>query len=120
MKDPMNNQDGAWRFIYTNASGAIIGSVKYGSLQQMALMDMNGGQMPSTQQSNANGSSNGLMGLGSSNASGTTTNSNSTNSTNGGFSLPTMGGTSTTAPGRGGSTLGPLGQPVTGTTTVGP
>lgn len=118
MKDPMNNQDGAWRFIYTNASGAIIGSVKYGSMQQMALMDMNGGQMPGTQQSNGNGSSNGLMGLGSSRS--TATNSNSMNSTNGGFSLPTMGGTSTTAPGRGGSTLGPLGQPVTGTTTVGP
>ncbi|MGH9575215.1 MAG: hypothetical protein ACRD40_17005 [Candidatus Acidiferrales bacterium] len=119
MKDPMNTQDGAWRFIYTNASGAIIGSVKYGSLQQMALMDMNGGQMPGTQQqSNGNGSSNGLMGLGSSTS--TTTNSNSTNSTNGGFSLPSMGGNSTTATGRGGSTLGPLGQPVTGTTTMGP
>ncbi|HKV47177.1 MAG TPA: hypothetical protein VJN69_03740 [Candidatus Acidoferrales bacterium] len=118
MKDPMNNQEGTWRFIYTNASGAIIGSVKYGSMQQMALMDMNGGQMPSTQQSNGNGSSNGLMGLGSSTS--TTTSSNSTNSTNGGFSLPSMGGTSTTGTGRGGSTLGPLGQPVTGTTTMGP
>jgi hypothetical protein len=124
MKDPMNNQDGAWRFIYTNASGAIIGSVKYGSLQQMALMDMNGGQMPGTQQSNETGNSNGLMGLGSSsassNTSSTTTNSNSTNSTSGGFSLPSMGGNSTTVTGRGGSTLGPLGQPVTGPTTMGP
>lgn len=54
MIDPMNNQDGAWRFIYTNGSGAIIGSVKYGSLQQMALMDLNGGQMPGAQGSTAN------------------------------------------------------------------
>lgn len=52
MKDPMNTQDGAWRFIYTNGSGtgAIFGSVKYGSLAQMALMDMNGGKMPGQQQ----------------------------------------------------------------------
>ncbi|HKQ86919.1 MAG TPA: hypothetical protein VJS43_09125 [Candidatus Acidoferrales bacterium] len=114
MKDPMNGQDGAWRFIYTNASYAIIGSVKYGSLQQMALMDMNGGQMPAAQQSN--GGSNGQMGLETSTAPATTTNSNSTN---GGFSLPSMGASSPA--GRGGPTaLGPLGQPVTGPTAVGP
>jgi hypothetical protein len=48
--DPMNKNDGKWRFIYTNAAaGTIIGSVKYGSFQQMALMDMNGGPMPGTQ-----------------------------------------------------------------------
>jgi hypothetical protein len=51
MKDPMNKDgDGQWRFIYTNAAGAIIGSVKYGSMQQMAMMDMNGGAMPGTPQ----------------------------------------------------------------------
>jgi hypothetical protein len=49
-KDPMNLSDGSWRFIYVNAAGQIIGSVRYGSLQQMALMDMNGGQLPSAQQ----------------------------------------------------------------------
>lgn len=49
-KDPMNPSDGSWRFIYVNAAGQIIGSVRYGSLQQMALMDMNGGQLPSAQQ----------------------------------------------------------------------
>lgn len=45
-KDPMNKDGGDWRMIYVNASGAIIGSVRYATLQQMALMDMNGGQMP--------------------------------------------------------------------------
>jgi hypothetical protein len=46
-KDPMaKDQDGAWRFIYINASGQIIGSVRYATLQQMALMDLNGGTIP--------------------------------------------------------------------------
>jgi hypothetical protein len=46
-KDPMNKaEDGAWRLIYVNASGQIIGSVRYATLQQMALMDLNGGQIP--------------------------------------------------------------------------
>jgi hypothetical protein len=38
-KDPMNTTDGAWRFIYVNAAGQIIGSMRYASLQQMALME---------------------------------------------------------------------------------
>lgn len=38
-KDPMNKGDGAWRFIYVNAAGQIIGSTRYASLQQMALME---------------------------------------------------------------------------------
>jgi len=46
-KDPTNSsEDGAWRLIYVNASGQIIGSVRYATLQQMALMDLNGGQIP--------------------------------------------------------------------------
>jgi hypothetical protein len=45
-KDPLNSADGAWRFIYVNGSGAIIGSTRYASLQQMAIMDMNGGKIP--------------------------------------------------------------------------
>jgi hypothetical protein len=48
LKDPLNTTDGAWRFIYVNATGQIIGSVKYASLQQMALIDLNGGQLPGT------------------------------------------------------------------------
>ncbi|MGA8145206.1 MAG: hypothetical protein WB987_15070 [Candidatus Acidiferrales bacterium] len=38
-KDPLNKSDGSWRFIYVNAAGQIIGSTKYSSLQQMALLD---------------------------------------------------------------------------------
>ena len=38
-KDPMNKEDGSWRLIYVNAAGQIIGSVRYASLQQMALLD---------------------------------------------------------------------------------
>ena len=46
-KDPMNkNEDGKWRFIYTNASGQIIGSVHYATMQQMAILDLNGGKIP--------------------------------------------------------------------------
>jgi hypothetical protein len=47
-KDPINTTDGAWRFIYTNAAGQLIGSTKYSSLQQMAFADSGGlpGQTP--------------------------------------------------------------------------
>ena len=48
-KDPTNTGDGSWRFIYVNGAGQIIGSVKYATLQQMAIMDMNGGKMPAPQ-----------------------------------------------------------------------
>jgi hypothetical protein len=37
--DPMNDADGSWRFIYVTGGGALIGSVRYSSLQQMAMMD---------------------------------------------------------------------------------
>jgi hypothetical protein len=47
-KDPLNKSDGAWRFIYVTAAGQIIGSVKYATLQQMALMELNGGKMPTS------------------------------------------------------------------------
>jgi hypothetical protein len=45
-KNPMNKTDGSWRFIYINAAGQIIGSVKYATLQQMAIMDLNHGKIP--------------------------------------------------------------------------
>src|SRR5580692_690949 len=45
-KDPTNQADGSWRFIYVNAAGQIIDSTKYANLQQMALLDANGGQLP--------------------------------------------------------------------------
>jgi hypothetical protein len=45
-KNPMNKQDGSWRLIYVNPAGQIIGSVRYANLQQMALIVLNNGQMP--------------------------------------------------------------------------
>jgi hypothetical protein len=38
-KDPMNKTDGTWRFVYINAAGQLIGSTRYASLQQMALIE---------------------------------------------------------------------------------
>jgi hypothetical protein len=49
-KNPMDPGEGAWRFIYVNQAGQIIGSTKFANLQQMALLDLNGGVMPGTQQ----------------------------------------------------------------------
>jgi hypothetical protein len=49
-KNPMDPGEGAWRFIYVNQAGQIIGSTKFANLQQMALIDLNGGVMPGTQQ----------------------------------------------------------------------
>jgi type II secretory pathway pseudopilin PulG len=36
--DPTNSADGSWRFIYLSPTGQLIGSVRYHSLQEMALM----------------------------------------------------------------------------------
>jgi type II secretory pathway pseudopilin PulG len=36
--DPMNSEDGSWRFIYVSPTGQLIGSVRFHSLQEMALM----------------------------------------------------------------------------------
>lgn len=57
LKDPMNKADGSWRFIYTNALGQIIGSTRYATMQQMAIMDLNGGKMPSAGQDETSGAS---------------------------------------------------------------
>ncbi len=46
LKNPMNQVDGSWRFIYVNSAGQIIGSVKYATLQQMAILDLNHGKIP--------------------------------------------------------------------------
>jgi hypothetical protein len=45
-KNPMNKTDGTWRFIYVNAAGQIIGSVRYATLQQMVLIDQYAGLLP--------------------------------------------------------------------------
>ena len=49
-KNPTDPGEGAWRFIYVNQAGQIIGSTKFANLQQMALLDLNGGVMPGAQQ----------------------------------------------------------------------
>jgi hypothetical protein len=49
-KNPMDPGEGAWRFVYVNQAGQIIGSTRFANLQQMALIDLNGGTMPGTQQ----------------------------------------------------------------------
>ena len=123
MKDPLNkDEDGAWRFIYTNAAGAIIGSVKYGSMQQMAMMDLNGGQLPPAPQSSQGGTD--TSATPNPAASGAATNPSSTASAVGqsptgtAFGLGLGTAPSQTAPqGVGGAlaaagqALGPLGQP---------
>ena len=45
-KDPMNKDDGEWGFVYVNPTGQLFGSSRYASLQQMALIDLNGGKLP--------------------------------------------------------------------------
>ena len=99
-KDPLkkeDDEDGGWRFIYVNAGGQIIGSVKYATLQQMALMDMNGGKLPGVKtgdqsdqpgvpvssladQSNSNGNSNSSSNQNNSNSSNQTASQNQSNS----------------------------------------
>ena len=49
-KDPLNKSDGKWRLIYVNSAGAIIGSVRYATLQQMAFLDLGGAQAAGTPQ----------------------------------------------------------------------
>jgi hypothetical protein len=76
-KDPVNKDDGAWRLIYVNAAGQIIGSVRYATLQQMALLDLNGGQacsQPGAQQGSQPGLGTPASSLASSSAGGTNTN----------------------------------------------
>lgn len=45
-KNPMDPDEGSWRFIYVNAGGQITGSVRYATLQQMAYYELNGLQVP--------------------------------------------------------------------------
>lgn len=58
LTDPMNKDgDGKWRFIYTNQAGAIIGSVHYATMQQMAILDLNGGKVPGAKDSDSSSQS---------------------------------------------------------------
>ena len=52
--DPMNkNEDGKWRFIYTNPTGQILGSTRYATMQQMAILDLYGAQIAAMQKANS-------------------------------------------------------------------
>jgi hypothetical protein len=95
-KDPMNKSDGSWRFIYVNAAGQIIGSTKYSSLQQMALLDSGGlqpgqgGQMlpglgvPVSSLTNSSGFGSATGGANSGSASSTSNSTDATGSAGGG------------------------------------
>jgi hypothetical protein len=46
-KDPMNpGDDGKWRLIYVTQTGILVGSVRYQTIQQLALADQHGGILP--------------------------------------------------------------------------
>jgi hypothetical protein len=60
-KNPMNTQDGSWRFIYVTPAGQLIGSVQYVSLQQMAFLDQQR-RMGLTPNAPSSGSANGADG----------------------------------------------------------
>lgn len=54
LKDPMNSdEDGKWRFIYTNPAGQIVGSVKYATMQQMAILDLYAPQVAALQKADS-------------------------------------------------------------------
>jgi hypothetical protein len=102
-KDPVNTSDGAWRFIYVNAAGQIIGSVKYASLQQMALMELNGGKMPTASgppgMSSPFGSTS-AFGQDSGSAAGAQSGQSAASPQPGGTTSPDSGSGQTTAPGQ--------------------
>jgi hypothetical protein len=96
-KNPMDPGEGAWRFIYVNQAGQIIGSTRFANLQQMALIDLNGGAMPGAQQipgqpgvpvsslSNSGSNSDSSQGQNPANGSGT---NNGTSDGSSGIALP--------------------------------
>lgn len=96
-KDPMKKDDGAWRFIYVNAAGQIIGSTKYATLQQMAILDMNGGKIPGVKTQGDDSGQPGVPAssladqsnnLNSSNPPGSDNNANSSNASNSSSQIP--------------------------------
>ena len=96
-KDPMNKgNDGAWRFIYINASGQIIGSVRYASLQQMALMDLNGGTIPANATLGSIGTPVSQLAAGQNGANNSTANGTGPNGTGTAGGLQALGTTGST------------------------
>jgi len=105
-KDPMNTDDGSWRFIYVNGSGQIIGSVRYATLQQMAYLDVNGCPPPAPVEETATGSSSSgssSFGAGSNASSGFSGFSSSTNATS---AIGALGSGATGSTGIGGASMG--------------
>lgn len=109
-KDPMNTEDGSWRFIYVTGSGQIVGSVRYANLQQMAFMELAGcpaviydGDSDSGEQSAGSGSSSFTAfsemttSTASSNSGASTSNVNGTSATSGTGSTSGMNNTSAQA-----------------------
>jgi hypothetical protein len=56
-KNPMDPEEGGWRFIYVNAANQLIGSVRYANLNQMTYLILNNMQSGQSAQSGAAGSS---------------------------------------------------------------
>jgi hypothetical protein len=104
IKDPMEPDDGSWRLIYVNSTGQIIGSVRYATLQQMALLDLNNGQMPGTQATGLPGA------VSAASLSSTFGNSSSNDTGNSDTSSSSPGGGNGAAPGGSASVGGTTGQ----------
>lgn len=68
-KNPMNKEDGSWRFIYVTPTGQLIGSVRYTSLQQMAFLDKQR-QLGIATGTPAAGTAAGISGVGTDNSTG--------------------------------------------------
>jgi hypothetical protein len=130
VKDPMEPDDGSWRLIYVNSQGQIIGSVRYATLQQMALLDLGNGQMPGMQSllpgavsaaslsSISSGSSTGNTGVFSSsdNSTGGTNDTNNAGGTNGANGSQAPGGSASVGGTSGQSSQGAQGAAPPGDT----
>ena len=79
-KDPMEPDEGAWRFIYVNGSGQIIGSVRFATLQQMALIDLSGATLAGVQPGTFPGIPVSSMASGNTDTSGASSGSGASNS----------------------------------------
>ncbi len=119
IKDPMDPDDGSWRFIYVNSTGQIIGSVRYATLQQMALLDLNNGQIPGTQPSTIPGAVSAASLSSISNDSGDTGNSGTSSDNSGGDNSGAAANGASPSPGGSASVGGTNGQNPQGTSPPG-
>jgi hypothetical protein len=97
LTDPMNKDgDGKWRFIYTNPTGQIVGSVHYATMQQMAILDLNGGKVPGVPGSDSDSGQDNDSGS-SASPSDQTQQAQGSSTSNANCPQPTLGQTSVTA-----------------------